>query len=79
MNWGIVLNNYPLPEGLLNSYLEIIKQEMRDHVSNGGKASDERSKRLFLKLCRIVDTFNGKKIDWDKTAEDYLGEEELNG
>lgn len=77
-NWANEIIAYPLPDGLPANYLESVKDEMRKHVAEGGKVTDKRSENIFLILCRIVDTFNGKKIDWDKTAEDYLKERENN-
>lgn len=74
MNWGIALANYPVPKDMPGEYMEIVKQEMRDHVNKDGHPKDERSKRLFLKYCHFVGWFQGTKIDWNKTAEEYLEE-----
>lgn len=77
MNWGIALKNYPLPEDFPDEYLQIFKQEMRNNISNGGHPKDDKSRKVFVKLCRIVDTFNGLRVDWDKTAEEYLDSSRL--
>lgn len=76
MNWGVALADYPVPEDMPGEYMEIIKQEMRDHVSKGGHSKDEASKKMFVKYCNIVGLFKGIKIDWDKTAEEHLEEAE---
>ena len=80
MNWGVALADYPVPEDMPGEYMEIIKQEMREHVNNGGHSKDDDSKKLFVKYCNIVGLFKGIKIDWDKTAEEHLLEaEQLEG
>ncbi|WP_051669238.1 hypothetical protein [Carnobacterium jeotgali] len=76
-NWAKSIMAYPLPDRFPNSYIEVIKDEVRDHVENGGKVTDERTSKLFLKLCRFVDTFLHQDIDWTKQPNDYL--EEIGG
>lgn len=77
MNWGKALAEYPAPSDMPIGYMEIAKQDMRDHVKNGGSSKDEKSKKIFAKYCNMVGLKKGIEIDWDKTAEEFLEESKV--